>query len=668
TRPETMLGDTAVAVHPDDERYADLVGQTVTLPLMDREIPIIADEILVDKEFGSGAVKVTSAHDFNDFETGVRHSLEMISILDEDGVANENAGEYQGLDRFEAREKIVSDLESLGLMRGVKDHAHPLAACQRCETVVEPRLSLQWFVDIKSLASSAIDAVVNGDTVIRPESWTKTYLNWMNNIEDWCISRQLWWGHQIPAWFCQACNEITVARDEPLACGSCGSANIERDPDVLDTWFSSGLWPFSTMGWPDTESNDALNTFYPTAVMETGYDILFLWVSRMMILGLHFMDEVPFKEVYLHGMVCAADGQKMSKVKGNIIDPLDVVEEIGADALRFSMAAATGQGHVVRADQERMMGYRNFINKIWNAARFALPHVQELEPREFDADTLDLSSADRWLLSRLSRTVESVNCELAEFRFSDAALTIYHFFWHELCDWYLELIKPQLFGEDSPKSEATKRTLVHALDVSLRVLHPFAPFITEEIWQKLPIPHDAESIMISPFPTGDKALIDENAESQISLVQEVIAGIRNVRAEMNVPPGKHAPALIRTSGAHLDALNCLSDYLTDLAKIESLTIGANVEKPAHSGTVVIGDMTEVYVPLEGLIDVDQERARLSKELGKQEKYVTGLKKKLSNEQFLSKAPPEVVDAEREKLTAGVGQQDRLRRNLDALTA
>ena len=298
TRPETMLGDTAVAVHPDDERYADLVGQTVTLPLMDREIPIIADEILVDKEFGSGAVKVTSAHDFNDFETGVRHSLEMISILDEDGVANENAGEYQGLDRFEAREKIVSDLESLGLMRGVKDHAHPLAACQRCETVVEPRLSLQWFVDIKSLASSAIDAVVNGDTVIRPESWTKTYLNWMNNIEDWCISRQLWWGHQIPAWFCQACNEITVARDEPLACGSCGSANIERDPDVLDTWFSSGLWPFSTMGWPDTESNDALNTFYPTAVMETGYDILFLWVSRMMILGLHKPREC-FKDLAL---------------------------------------------------------------------------------------------------------------------------------------------------------------------------------------------------------------------------------------------------------------------------------------------------------------------------------------------------------------------------------
>ena len=447
TRPETMLGDTAVAVHPEDERYQDLIGRTVVLPLVGREIPIVADAILVDKEFGSGVVKVTPGHDFNDFETGLRHDLPRISIFDVNARTNEAAGPYEGLDRYDARKRVLEDLEAQGLLRKVEDHSHPLAKCDRCETTVEPRLSDQWFVKTATLAKPAVEAVESGRVNIIPEQWTKTYYHWMNNIQDWCISRQLWWGHQIPAWYCNDCGHVTVSREDATACAKCGSRSLRRDEDVLDTWFSSALWPFSTLGWPD--ETEALKTFYPTNVMETGHDILFFWVARMMMMGMKFMGDVPFRTVYLHGMVVDKTGSKMSKVKGNVIDPLVVADETGADSLRFYLAVMSGQGQSMRYDQERLVGYRNFINKVWNASRFAMRYVDGLPEEPFATEGLSLTLADRWLLSRLNRAVKEVTEALAAFRFESAASTLYHFFWHEFCDWYIELAKDVLNDESA---------------------------------------------------------------------------------------------------------------------------------------------------------------------------------------------------------------------------
>ncbi|HYX92103.1 MAG TPA: valine--tRNA ligase, partial [Myxococcaceae bacterium] len=541
TRPETMLGDTAVAIHPDDPRYAGLAGQTAILPLVEREIPIIADPQLVNMEFGTGVVKVTPAHDFNDYETGLRHRLPMVSIFDEAARTNANAGPFAGLDRLEARRRVLEALAERGLLVKEEPHALSVGTCQRCGTVVEPMLSPQWFVKIEPLAKPAIAAVEEGRTHFVPESWTQVYFHWMRHIHDWCISRQIWWGHQIPAWYCRACSpdlrdlsrvRPIVAREQPARCEECGGGELVQDPDVLDTWFSSALWPFSTLGWP--KDTPELRTFYPTSVMETGHDIIFFWVARMMMMGLHFMGEVPFRTVYLHAMVRDEKGEKMSKVKGNVIDPLDVVRgapaeqlppairnkfpqgmpAFGADALRFTLAALTQQGRDIKLSLDRVAGYKAFVNKLWNAARFALMNLGDFRADDTPIEERPLSLADRWIVSRLDRAIAETQLALDEFRFSDGASVLYQFLWYELCDWYIELSKIALNAGDATARDAARATLVFSLDHVLRLLHPFMPFVTEEIWQKLPMQRDWESIMIAQYPTPDVRLRDEAAERE----------------------------------------------------------------------------------------------------------------------------------------------------------
>jgi len=671
TRPETMLGDTAVAVHPDDGRYKDLIGRTVTLPLLGREIPIIADAILVDPTFGSGVVKVTPGHDFSDFETGLRHDLPIVSILDEWAKTTEAAAPYAGIDRFEARERVLADLTAQGLLRKVEDHVHPIGRCQRCETILEPMLSTQWFIHTKPLAEPAIRAVEDGRTRIIPEQWTKTYFHWMHNIQDWCISRQLWWGHQIPAWYCDNCGEVTVSRTDVTACGKCGSSHVERDPDVLDTWFSSALWPFSTLGWPDDAP--ALRTFYPTSVMETGHDILFFWVARMMMMGLKFMGDVPFRTVYLHGMVLDKQGRKMSKVKGNVVDPLDITRDVGADSLRFYLAVMSGQGRSIRFDMERVIGYRNFINKVWNAARFALLYIADLPPEPFDAEKLGLGLADRWMLSRLNRTVAEVTTALEAFQFDEAAERLYHFFWHEFCDWYIELSKAALNDRLSPEANlAARRVLAHTLDVSLRLLHPFMPFVTEEIWQRLPVPRpsrgrkaETEMIILAAWPDADGSLADDEAERQMALVQEVITAVRTIRSEMSLPPAKEIAVHIRAEGEELEILHRHRGYMADLARLGETRIAPDVARPPASATTVLGAIA-VYVPLAGLIDLDAETRRIEKEIEKVEGFIAGTQRKLENQSFVERAPAEVVEAERQKIATNEAVLDRLRHTLAAV--
>ena len=671
TRPETMLGDTAVAVHPEDDRYRDLIGKTVILPLLGREIPVIADDILVDKEFGSGVVKVTPGHDINDFETGLRHNLEMISIFDKDARTTAVTGPYADLDRYEAREKVLADLEAQGLLRETEKHTHAIGHCQRCETVLEPMLSDQWFVKTKPLAEPAIEAVQSGRVKIIPESHEKTYFHWMNNIEDWCISRQLWWGHQIPAWYCADCGEMIVSREDPDACPKCGG-HVEQDPDVLDTWFSSGLWPFATLGWP--EKTPALDTFYPNDVMETGHDILFFWVARMMMMGLKFMGDVPFHTIYLHGMVLDKNGSKMSKVKGNVIDPLDVTNDVGADSLRFYLAIMSGQGRAIRFDMNRVIGYRNFINKVWNAARFAISYIDEMKPQTFTASELKLSLADRWMLSRLNRAVLEVNNALEQFQFNEATERLYHFFWHEFCDWYIELVKAPLNGSDPAAKAAAQHVLTHALDVSLRLLHPIMPFVTEEIWQKLPVPRpslgrdsETDTIALAAYPTADASLIDDAVEERMRVIQEATTAIRTIRSEMNLPPATKIEVLIRADGDRKAILDDARAYISDLARIGSLTIEPDVARPHASATSVVAGVT-IYIPLEGLIDLDAERKRLEKEIEKTEKYVVSTTKRLENKNFVERAPAEVVEAEREKVSAGEATIARLRDTLESIAS
>ncbi len=646
TRPETLLGDSAVAIHPDDPRYAGLAGRRAIVPLVDRPVPIVADPILVSMEFGTGAVKVTPAHDFADFETGLRHQLERIVVLDENARMSSAAGPYAGLDRFEARERVVADLAAKGLLVKVEEHRLAVGVCQRCATVVEPFLSWQWFVKTKPLAAPAIEAVEEGRIRFFPESWKATYFHWMHNIQDWCISRQLWWGHQIPAWYC-GCGEIVVAEQEPDRCPRCGTGGLRRDPDVLDTWFSSALWPFSTLGWPDRTA--ALETFYPTTLMETGSDILFFWVARMIMMGLEFTGEVPFRDVYLHSLVRDENGEKMSKTKGNVIDPLELTREQGADALRFTLASQSGQGRDLRLSVERVAGFRAFCNKVWNASRFSLMNLEDFPADGREGSAPKGGLPERWIRARLAQTAAEVTAALEAYRFPDAASAIYQFIWHELCDWYIELAKIPLQGGDPAARRAAQRTLVDVLDGALRLLHPFMPFITEEIWQLLPHRRgEPPSIMVSAYPAADGEL-DEAALREMDLVQRAVEGLRRVRGESNVPPGKRIPAIVRAKEASVrESLRAAEPFIRPLAQLSELTVTAPGERLRRAAVALLPEL-ELVVPLEGLVDFAEEERRLEKEIGKAEGDRSGLERKLSNPSFLERAPAEIVAKDRARV-------------------
>ena len=657
TRPETMLGDVAVAVNPNDERYANLIGTTITLPIQNREIPIIADDF-VDPAFGTGAVKVTPAHDPNDFEMGTRHKLDPIVIMNEDGSMNAHAGEaFDGIPREEARKKVVAMLEEMGLMVKVEDHAHSVGHCYRCDTVTEPYLSWQWFVKMKPLAVPALEAVNSGKINFYPERWTKVYLNWMDNIRDWCISRQLWWGHRIPIYYCDDCDHVMASKETVTACTKCGSAKITQDPDVLDTWFSSWLWPFSTFGWP--EETPELKAFYPTNTLSTASEIIFFWVARMIMAGYEFMGDLPFDKVYIHGTVRDEKGRKMSKSLGNGVDPLDVIATHGADALRFSMMATTSQGQDVFISYPRPgdkkkddfntfdMG-RNFANKIWNATRLILSNVDEtLTPVE----SYEPELADRWIISRFNHTAQSMCKHLDTFRFNDAAHTIYNFIWHDLCDWYLEMVKPRMNAGGDGRAYVL-RNAASVLQGAMQLLHPIMPYISEEIWQKLSEAlgeKTAESIMISKWPTADDSSIDLDMEKRMESLKALITTIRTVRSEMGVALGKKADVvIIPADDTMFDIFTENKAYILDLASVAVLTIDRNAERPKKSA-VGISEKNEAFVLLEGLIDLDLERARIDKEIDRRRKFIISVERKLSNEGFLAKAPKEVVQKERMKL-------------------
>ena len=660
TRPETMLGDTAVAVHPEDERYKNLIGKSILLPLMDREIPIIADEY-VDMEFGSGAVKITPAHDFNDFEIGKRHNLEFINVLDESGMINDNGGSYAGMDRNAARTKVVADLKSLDMLEKIDDYTNAVGECYRCRTTIEPYMSKQWYVAVKSLAAEAIRAVESGETRIVPQQWEKTYYEWMYNIQDWCVSRQIWWGHRIPAWFCDDCGKITVSREDVSVCKHCESTNLRQETDVLDTWFSSALWPFSTMGWP--EQSKTLEKFYPTSCLVTGFDILFFWVARMMMMGTKFMKNVPFKEVYIHALVRDAHGQKMSKSKGNVIDPLTIVDEYGADAFRYTLCAFAAMGRDIKLSTERIGGYRNFVNKLWNASRFALMNLEDFMPAENSLISLPLSQADQWILNRYAVAAEEVNKALADYKFNDAASILYSFTWHEFCDWYIELSKENLYGDNAPVRKATQTVLFTVLEGLLRMLHPILPFVTEEIWHALPGERGADSIMKMTYPTTALIETDENVVADMERVMDVIRAIRNVRGELDVPPGKKIKVVLDCkSDSAVQSIQAGQAYIHSLARVEDLVIGVAVERPKQASTQVAGEV-EVLIPLADLINVAEEEARLNKEIEKVQKDVSFFEKKLSNEKFVANAPPQVLDKDRAKLTAATEKREILQQSL-----
>ena len=638
TRPETMLGDTAVAVNPKDERYAKYKGAAVMLPLMNREIPFIQDE-MVDPAFGTGVVKVTPAHDPADFEMGQRHGLPQISVIGEDGKITADGGPYQGLDRTEARKRVLADLEARGLLARTEPFTHNVGHCQRCHTVVEPLLSTQWFVKIKPLAEPAIAAVEQGRTEFVPPNWAKTYFEWMRNIRDWCISRQLWWGHRIPAWYCDACGEIIVSRSDVDRCPKCSSGKIRQDEDVLDTWFSSGLWPFSTLGWPD--QTDDLKTFYPTTLLITAYDIIFFWVARMMMFGLKFMKDVPFRAVYITGIIRDAERQKMSKSKGNVVDPLEICDRFGTDAVRFALARMGAPGTDIAVSDELLDSYRAFATKIWNAARLIFRYVDESDrlPSVGELKQSNLSLVDRWILSRLARATERVNRSIELYNLHEGTRHIYDFFWHEFCDWYLEMIKLH--------PDRSKATLLYVFESALRLLHPFMPFITEELWQNLP--HKGESIVIAPYPEFDPELVDERAESQAQLLQEIVVKVRHIRAEMNIDAKQAVPVRIATDDVDLTQL--LSDareYIFKLAQVNQVEIAPKLSGDKLAAQAVAGGLA-LEVPLAGLIDVEAERTRLTKEMEKARREIDKLERTLSNASFVDRAPKEVVEENRRRL-------------------
>jgi valyl-tRNA synthetase len=649
TRPETMLGDTAVAVNPDDDRYKASVGREVILPLMNRRIPIIADDY-VSPEFGSGAVKITPSCDPNDFEMAHRHDIEIIIIMDGGAVINENGGPYQGQDRYEARRNIVEDLKKDGYLINEEPYAHNVGRCYRCKTIIEPAVSKQWFVKVKPLARAASAAVVKGNTKIVPAMWEGTYFDWMDNIRDWCISRQIWWGHRIPVWYCDNCHEIIVANDEPTTCSSCDTAyRLRQDEDVLDTWFSSALWPFSTLGWPD--DTEALKTFYPTSLLITGFDILFFWVARMMMMGLYVMKDVPFTEVYLHALVRDEHGDKMSKSKGNIIDPLEMIDKYGADAFRYTLTAFTAQGRDVKMSEERIQGYRFFVNKLWNAARFCLMNLEDYPDEGVSPVPEDYSVADRWIRDRLQKLTVDTTVSLDEYRFNDAASRLYQFVWHKFCDWYLELIKPMLYRDGSDRERrAAQETLVTVLKTVVQLLHPIMPFVTEEIWSMLPATEG--SIVVSPFPVEVESLRDDEAVVRMKMIQDVITSIRNIRGEMNIPPSKKLSVVISGSDStSMTIVNEGKDYIVDMAHLESVTLeDALPEEPRHAATGIAGSV-KVFVLLEGIIDIAAEKTRLGKEMTKVMNDLTIVSRKLTNQDFREKASPSVVEKETRKSEA-----------------
>ena len=660
TRPETLLGDSAVAVNPKDERYQSMIGETLILPLLGRELPLIGDNY-VDSSFGSGALKVTPAHDPNDFELGRRHDLELINVMNPDGSMNEAAGPlYQGLDRFTCRQKLVENLKIQNFLESVEEHTHSVGHCYRCHTVVEPYVSTQWFVKTKPLAKSAIEAVKSGRIHIVPKLWENTYFNWMENIRDWCISRQIWWGHQIPAWNCPACKKITVARETPKVCSHCEEGDLIQEVDVLDTWFSSALWPFSTLGWP--EQTQTLNKFYPTSVLCTGFDILFFWVARMIMMGIRFMDNIPFHSVYIHALIRDSEGQKMSKTKGNVIDPLTMMDKYGTDALRFTLAAFAAQGRDIKLSEERIEGYRNFCNKLWNASRFVLMNLDGYDGTYKLIPNEERPASHRWILSRLNEACREVNHALEEFKFNDAASSIYKFIWNEYCDWFLELSKPHLYGGNDRKE--TQNILVYVLENCLRLLHPFMPFITEEIHSKLP--GTTGSMMEDTFPEYKENNVDLEAEKTFSTVINVIDCVRNVRGEMNLNPGLNLDLLIRTRHDHeVTTLNNNTQYINSLGRANLIKSGPTVKKPRVSISSVCGEM-DIFIPLEGKINFTEEKNRVEKELNKIEKDIIVLVKKLSNKNFIDKAPPEVIekDSQRKKILSE--KQARLKIHLETV--
>ena len=637
TRPETLLGDTAVAVNPQDERYKDVVGKTLILPLVHREIPVVADDY-VEMDFGTGVVKITPAHDPNDFEVGLRHNLEVINVLTPDAKITDDYPKYAGMDRYEARKAIVEDLKAEGALVEIEDYSHNVGTCYRCGTTVEPRVSKQWFVKMKPLAGPAIDAVKNGDTRFIPQRFEKVYFHWLENIRDWCISRQLWWGHRIPAWYCADCGEITVSRTAPAACAHCGSKNIEQDPDTLDTWFSSALWPFSTLGWPD-ETED-LKHYYPTNTLVTGYDIIPFWVMRMMFSGLEQTGQVPFDTVLIHGLVRDAQGRKMSKSLGNGIDPLEIIDKYGADALRFTLATGNSPGNDMRFSDERVEASRNFANKIWNAARFILMNLPENEPAPYIPQALAIE--DKWILSQYNTLVSGVTDSLEKFELGMAVQKLYDFIWDVFCDWYIEIAKIRLNGDDEEQKATVRAVLVYVMSNTLKLLHPFMPFITEEIWQTLP--HTGESIMISDWPKADSALNFAAEEAEMSRIMTAIKAVRNRRAEMNVAPSKKAKIFIET--AYADTFSKGTVFFQRLASASEVEVAAHFDD-MDSAVSIITESARLYIPMDELVDFKAELARLNKEKAGVQKELDFVNNKLNNENFVNKAPAAVVEGQRQ---------------------
>ena len=656
TRPETMLGDTAVAVNPKDPRYKGLIGKTAILPVIKREIPIIADAA-VDLEFGTGAVKVTPAHDPNDYEISLQHGLPVVVVLDEEGRMTAEAGdEFAGMDRFECREALIEELSARKLLVKVTNHIHSVGHCYRCRTVIEPYLSRQWFVRMQPLAEPAVEAVRDGRIKFVPERWAKVYFSWLENVRDWCISRQLWWGHRIPVWYCKECGELTVELEDPAECPKCGG-ELEQDPDVLDTWFSSWLWPFSTLGWP--EDTPEMRYFYPTDVLVSGYDIIFFWIARMIIAGLEFTGDIPYRTVYITGMIKDEFGRWMSKSLGNGIDPIDMIEQYGADAVRYSLVALNTEGQDIKLAPSRFEMGRNFANKLWNAGRFLLMQgdLKGHAPAEMEL-------ADRWIISRFQRITENANEQIKRYRLNEALGAIYEFTWHEYCDWYVELIKARLYGKDEGERERALQTARTIFGGILKLLHPFMPFITEELNRALNVKvADGELLIKSAYPVSDAGYLDEEAESEMLCIQEVIYQIRNLRAEMNVPPMKMAEVVLIGDEGNTALLERHLGYLTTLCRVDRILRGE--EKPRPAASAVLPGL-EIFLPLGDLIDIDAERERLEKERARVEGRLNGLKKKLSNQNFLQKAAPEVVEKEKSKLESAEQALAKLKTNIELL--
>ena len=654
TRPETILGDTGVAVNPKDARYKDMVGRIAILPVIGREIPIIADEA-VDASFGTGAVKVTPAHDPTDFEIGLRHNLPRVQVIGFDARMTEEAGPYAGQDRYEARENLVDELQRLGLIVKIEDYVVPLGLCQRSDTVVEPLISKQWFVSMKPLATPAMGAVHFGQMRIVPERFNKIYMDWLENIHDWCISRQLWWGHRIPVWYCDNCGQMTASRVDITTCPHCDSADIHQDEDVLDTWFSSWLWPFSTLGWPELTPD--LLRYYPTSVMETGYDIIFFWVARMAMAGIHFLGTIPFHTIYLHGLVRDAKGEKMSKSKNNVVDPIEVMDQYGTDALRFTLATSSSPGNDMKLVPERIVGNRNFANKIWNASRFVLITTAEIGGGVPAIDKVQPSTlADRWILSRLAKLTASVTRLIEDFQLGEAGRQVHDFFWADYCDWYVEIAKVQMQGDEQSRL-ATAGILRAVLDQSLRLLHPFMPFVTEEVWQYLYRTSEADqsrwpasALIVAPWQQANNEAFDDEAELHFSLLQEVITRIRDARNQMNVEPARRIP-VIMAAGAYMPVLQAQAPLIEFLARTERPQLHTILDQKPEQAVSLLAGTIEIYLPLAGMLDISKELERLDKEIAQANQEIARLRGKLANEAFVSRAKPEVVEKERDKLVA-----------------